>query len=1441
MIRFLNGLLLLVVSFNMVACLNHNDDSAPIDSDTNNATYYMYHRTGFLQKTDLRNEFRIINTKKFNFQVCFNTHSTKNYLKFTEMDVFDGNIKKNIKASSTDDKGCYFWSESIKYDPLKQGKYIEIKRSFQPTKNVSAKGRVDVILPIYPWAGDAAGDSNLPVLHLGSDSSMETLKGVEALNYLEQPVSVDIFQQAKDGIAPKLFLPERLKLDIDETYQKKDGSWGINLTINALDINILKQSFDGQMSSFVPLGGGKARVTVWLFKDHPESTTKDMYITHLPPQYQTENILPNSTINIKREFKVKTKPNGKWQVAILITPISHNMMNLLPASGVYVIGAHRKLTTATSADLVSDLNTNFADFNISKYFQENLSNYEEYQKGLAMNQLPNQTYNDFETFIKFSGIKHDQDWTIERIVNLGIKVCLRHPITNEPVQREFLIYPIQHPYQTRKEPITKTSEGTWGCFWWQDNIWHSYYNREHIFKKTMIIEDKQTGVQQKIGALLNPWDAGWTFGRDMRWEDTPETNFSDSDNINPQSIVAAKGKLMEDKTLMKDYIANLKKSENLPSPEIRLETFTTRSNGIRYFFNDALEMKVHRKYRLGLWPTVERRDSFLHGRKPVAEHLRHGIWLVKMAVAMDKKSILENQPWLLKGKDRDYTQINPKDQVFSHWIGIVRSFNGRLFADIELPLDQVEMLSSRADLFVQIQAIDEKMLIQDGVLDQLISDKNLFNSHNDFFNFSRRYSGINNIKTKCDETDSDCTNVADVTESDGFFNARDLQWLSINTLEAFEKIEPYIITKEKPGRFKGNFDLISRVFHADFTLKQIHAHEEFIQKSPEGAEDNIVQLGNLNFHKLLKERLQQVDKGGFTQSPANELNPQQAIDLMTDQLNLDYIKLDSNHIDMEEISLQLGFKNKLQLNAALVKLDTPKKFKDYFMRKSPKQSSLISQLSENYDSLVKWSKLETLKHRLNIEDNSEFLQILAGKENDNEVVPLVNNKYTSEYDLWKFAKAMCMYYFSDSYAQDNVLGPSKKLGLFTNQTTLNNSKTYSNPREHIKSFANSSETEKPIHEICNEDPFSVINVKRHILVHETKQNELKIRRGFSENYNINSNFHFDYVRNAASYMGYNKSMNIGTKKGVGDVFGLFKNFPLNVLDFTIAYDGRYNSTYSENKMLNKGNGLSFTKGAYLVVHNTIFDIPLSKFQYCMTISPNPMGIASAINGYNQTLVKKLTGSNNWDSTEYLSRYIKGLEPNFKAKNLLKMGRYPFNKFWSEEEIRKYISKGMLVCSENRYEDLKGNDKLIQESYHFMFQHFTADSYTMDVEKRYLQPWLMNFRGKETYNMFIHNIERSNHVSTCTMPTEKEDLIRLKDEAKAALQRDRNLMIGNTLEYGVLPTMPRFYTVTNSVNRDFQPEYFAGDNYTFELEYMNWAKDLGFDITCHRNSNPNRSR
>lgn len=815
-------------------------------------------------------------------------------------------------------------------------------------------------------------------------------------------------------------------------------------------------------------------------------------------------------------------------------------------------------------------------------------------------------------------------------------------------------------------------------------------------------------------------------------------------------------------------------------PELFIRSFKLQKIGHQHLVNNRLDMKIKIRYRLSLNPYVLRPDSFDRG-VPDVEPLRNGLYLLRMVLMTD---------------DYVKNRFHLENNVLSTWQNVVKVKNGMIITDLDLFIKEHVALNHRSSVYFQILPLNERKIFQDpsfmNALGVKFSDPDKLTKYYEYYglNKDKLESYEPDIRTFESNKKAPISYTADIDE---------LKEHAATTVRSFFKDfnydetykDGYLATYDESELEEFEKHYFVRL-HGDKYAANI---DQFVEKSgmvydtkPGTGIYKKILLDPLIFHMkvILNQDTMSGDllpiSGGNTHTDLGQLWGREIFDAVDKDIEISndtlahIIKEESERYFNSLISDQ-QYLSKYEIYTNEAKED----LKDFiasnnfrYYELSNKETDVFGKPKEQFPTLVNSPlKKEMLLSTLMSTDYRFEEELYSTNHNIDEAPSRIDfkkifpypdkslqNKVT-EYEANKgmfsddkaIATYFCKYMYSD-YSSEILGIPKDK---FLNVYLDDQDSDLVHPQiKEIDSWM----TESVLTELntgCKSRPLEFISIDKFYYTHIIDQENVKFRRGVSTNFNIHSGFHmglsgYDSVyrnRTVSATGGFGFDIKADFSPGgnlpIGSGGSLFVGGKISG-GFSGGWSKNFSSARAKSGEMTVGDRLQFTRGVYLVILNTQIDIPVQRFQSCMTVRINKEGFLRHIgmfDEYRQWVTERFNTDKPLrpDQEQYIYQHI--LKKVFAGSRLADL--IPKKKINGEEyldideiDIAKFLDSGIMICSEAI--DVQDNEEFVLlEDYYMMYQHFKPSNSQQDVGDSRNDPWLITVRGAADYKKFMSMI------------------------------------------------------------------------------------------------------
>lgn len=650
--------------------------------------------------------WRLAGQREFFFYACVVDRMVSGEVKGHKFTVEVPERGQRFSHLTTNDKGCFQWSETVDYNPLApKSTYIEVRRRIIG-EGVHVGFR-DARLFLYPWA-DERGEKDPAVVYARTGQ-------VSVTHLAPQEKTTDALNGKLVGQLPQLWMgdlspiisfldetdePKRaLKNEVQgrkelprKELRKEEGA--------LLEVSLLAKPFvrlerlDGSLYPY-ELKAGQFHVWVQLIAANTgdDRSQKLLLTPNLTPAV---GYIDNDRLNVSVNTGLSRQVSrGRLEMVVKIIPIGLPM-DVKPFEAVYVLGDVNSVLGPKNARIKPEVIKPGGDFNYSSYIESTV-NFQELMAGQHASKFEPYI---FETAsVSFVGIQPGESAT-RRTVEYKVTVCVRDTLKGDRVRDEtFILRDAQGkeiketmPDGSLRPPKTNKD----GCLIWTSSLEHQYYKPEEFFFPKFTLRHPRVAEERAITKelVLNPWDAMFrTFGFDR-------IEFSQK------------------------FISSVRNRTKIPS-YLFVPRFSYHAIRFRYEIDQFMELEVKKQILLNLKPEVLRYSGIVGGRK-VTESLRDGIYLMKVAIQKDYLDPSDRGVILSPGPNKkgEITTVMKATRpvVPKHYVTavkkLVRVNAGEINTPVEFSIHDLRLMRIRSQFMIQLEPVDEHLLQAANVLNR---------------------------------------------------------------------------------------------------------------------------------------------------------------------------------------------------------------------------------------------------------------------------------------------------------------------------------------------------------------------------------------------------------------------------------------------------------------------------------------------------------------------------------------------------------------------------------------------------------------------------------------------------------------------------------------------------------------------------------------------------
>ena len=666
------------------------------------------------RKTGQINDYwRIERFRDYLFTACIKHRHEPRQLKNQKFSV---NTLQGTYTDHTGDNGCFRWTETLEYNYFADATYVLLKRKL--TGVGTYQGFFNLEIAVNPWATrDGTGQE---VVFLKPKRGIIPKKKGGVLSLVKNPA---LIQEALLGRRQKKTLVLKgLKVQLREKgdkslspTEKASEARKLNEFFLWLREGILHvETFDvtGKRREIPIKDGGHFRVFSRLIqynKTNGKIDSLDKILDEPPPSVvlNAEGFIKSSptrqaSIDEHLRLQIHKEMSRNWgekpgwlalRVQPLNFPFGGEFFNTLEA--IYEVGPLPSIHKVDLAYRISE-ETLKDGITFDKIFSSKLIHEDQFVEsdtGIELLKLsgqlkPFRRY-DFTTMDpRFEKNKRGESATT-RGVDFRVHTCLTNKADgSRPEEGDIFIVTVRN-WNSGKETVYHRdikSDGKNRCLSIVHYLWFKNFKQERLFSFNLEFREKKLGnaIVGTSTISINPWDPGWTFGRDG-------------------------------KKLTPTYLAEVIESEKIPS-RFYLPRFAYETLRFKYSIDKFLNLRVRKSVLLHLQPTMMRYHSIEKGRLGLLP-LRDGIYLMK--AAMEKHYLdptthgVVAADTLRTGESVNRLTLKSEDGEIrkKHHISIVKRLvrvtDGQIIAPVEFSVLDLRIMRIRAQMMIQLQPVEE--------------------------------------------------------------------------------------------------------------------------------------------------------------------------------------------------------------------------------------------------------------------------------------------------------------------------------------------------------------------------------------------------------------------------------------------------------------------------------------------------------------------------------------------------------------------------------------------------------------------------------------------------------------------------------------------------------------------------------------------------------------
>lgn len=602
-------------------------------------------------------------------------------------------------TARTDTKGCLVWDEVLRFGFGRSPVWLTVERTIRAAGGSAHSGAVQLDLAINPWLGD---DSKIPnILDLRYER-----QSIPADKILDKAQSQQAFtavagQRVPLSERPQLWVPSATviidEVEFSHVEDDKNGNRSgalLNIEV-AFEPRLRVRDVTGGFS-FVPLIKGRLALKPYLIADAQGGETAVIVNQEVEP---AEIILEDGVVRKTFQVRVPFLPNtGNVNFGLRVKYVNPQASTedpgVLDFEGIFRLGAVSQLlgrrivnpnpetlkSIERRADKRSEMDTNPMGL---------LGAIEAQSQKLPLG-FGKVGYRLSRAKVNFTAVSGDVcESAVQREVRFQVESCVYDPFTLKGVA--FTDFEISRVRNTNKGeelvPIEVDKTLFDGCFIWEDSQKHQYYDNQDYVTTNYVIENKALNFKETITIRINPWDYGFTFGREA------------------------------------SQLTDPKKSQSVP--ELVLHTFNANFKEQTYIIDDLLNLDVQKLFTYQFQPRILRHDSLTDGVNARAD-LRDGAYIARIVLVRHRQEATGGEQGMAIHKDEANrlsleqsktlgavrtTRPNRLPEYITHSEQPVVVRDGRVTLDVSYTLRELYLLGSRNSIVVELLPVEVAGLV----------------------------------------------------------------------------------------------------------------------------------------------------------------------------------------------------------------------------------------------------------------------------------------------------------------------------------------------------------------------------------------------------------------------------------------------------------------------------------------------------------------------------------------------------------------------------------------------------------------------------------------------------------------------------------------------------------------------------------------------------------
>lgn len=458
------------------------------DSQDNLASTFLIQKAEINQtRSNYDSKISIPVSKSYSFQVCLADREQKKTIANHSFQVTgfspEGDVNQTLISNS---EGCVIWEESISYNHLSHGHFVELKRSV--TANGIQSGKQTTSFAINPWEDIAYSLMSKKVEDLiTADNSKQALLGT-----LKESVPF-----------PNNLWINNLRLTINQqSFVKVDGIDGLELKIDVLTQPFLVtvKSGNRRVSEAISYGDFAAEI----FLIHVNFENGKEVRRYLTDPESAEVRMVNGDLIISKAQILNVKPaSGQVQLGLRVKPKS-NKLGLKPFEGAFLIGEFDNIKGNFFSRMSNTFQENSGNITLEDYITDKKpikTPLSQTDVNATSDTGQAQHYQKLQIVGKITANNRyfENLNSMDRKRLIKIEFCASNNFDNKPVSGQvFHIHQIDG-----KEQDLRTDNN--GCFNWEDTYSYYFFAQECTRIINLSVSNANLNFDQTWSMNYNPW------------------------------------------------------------------------------------------------------------------------------------------------------------------------------------------------------------------------------------------------------------------------------------------------------------------------------------------------------------------------------------------------------------------------------------------------------------------------------------------------------------------------------------------------------------------------------------------------------------------------------------------------------------------------------------------------------------------------------------------------------------------------------------------------------------------------------------------------------------------------------------------------------------------------------------------------------------------------